>query len=129
MRQTFILLLGAVLLFSCKKETPPPVTNTVKLECKCTPLLGATLTGSITYTVPGVANQTGTLTNNAWSFTQNNVTLKTGDRFAVSSSVQGNSDCTLYIYVDNGVKAFERQAVQLSGQTPTNSLSVQYIVP
>jgi hypothetical protein len=114
---------------ACKKKDSPAVTYTVKYECKCTPLLGATLSGTITYTTPTSANNTGTLTNNNWTFTQTQWALKTGDRINVSSTVQGNSDCTLYIYVDGAIKTFRNQAVQISGQTPTNSISLEYIAP
>lgn len=130
MRRMIVVSLVSLLFFSCKKETPvAPVTNTVKYECKCTPLLGATLTGTITYTTPGSTNNTATLTNNAWTFTQNNWALKSGDRIKVSSTVQGNSNCTVYIYVDDAVKSFQNQLVQISGQNPTNAISVEYIVP
>lgn len=130
MIRPFLFLLLFTLFVACKKnEAPVSTTNTVKYECKCTPLLGAMLTGSATYSSPTSNSNSGTLVNNTWSFTQNGWNLKSGDRLSASTTVQGNSNCTLTLYVDDIMKAFQNQSVQISGQNPTNSLSVVYLVP
>jgi hypothetical protein len=129
MKQILLPVFALLTLASCKKDLPAPTTKTVKYECNCTPLLGATLTGTITHTTLNSGLGTGMLTNNTWSYSQSGWNLKTGDRLTASATIQGNSNCTLYLYVDNVMKTFQNQAIQISGQNPTNSISVEYIVP
>lgn len=128
MLRIFAVVGLSLFLFSCKKDSTA-TTSKVKYECNCTPLLGATLTGTIIYSTPTSTNNSGSLTNNTWSFTQERWTLKTGDKVTAAASIQGNSNCILTIYVNDAIKTFRSQRVEASGQNPTNSITVEYIVP
>jgi hypothetical protein len=130
MTRSILLLSIITLLTACSKNDPPaPATKTVRYVCNCTPLLGATLTGTITYTTPTSATNTASFTNNSWTFTQSGWNLKSGDRLTASASILGNSNCTLSLYVDDVLKTFRNEVIQISGQNPTNSLQVEYLVP
>lgn len=128
MLRLFTLVTLSLFLFSCKKESPATASK-VKYECNCTPLLGATLSGTITYATPTSTNNSGSLANNTWSFTQERWTLKSGDKVTAAASIQGNSNCTLTIFVNDAIKTFRSQRVEVSGQNPTNNITVEYIVP
>lgn len=119
-----------LLLTACQKDAPvAPATKTVAYELSCSPLVGASLTGAVTYTDRSRGTSTGTLVNNRWAFEQGGWTLTKGERLSAQATVQGNSDCRLSIAIDGGVTTFERQSVQISGQTPTNTLRVEYVAP
>jgi hypothetical protein len=123
------IALCALVVAACSSDDPvAPPTQTVAYDLTCTPLLGATLTGTVRYSTPS-GNQTATVNNGRWSFTQAGWPLASGDRLEARATVQGNSDCRLSLSVDGALVTFERQAVQLGGQTPTNEVSVGYLVP
>lgn len=125
-------IVGLILLvfMACTKDDPiAPATTTVAYELSCSPLLGASLTGSVTYTDRSRGTSTGTVASNRWAFEQGGWTLTKGERLSAQATVQGNSDCRLSLSIDGSVTTFERQSVQISGQTPTNTLRVEYVVP
>lgn len=123
------LALCALLVAGCDGTDPvAPSTSTVAYNLTCTPLLGATLTGTVRFTAQAGADSANVV-NGQWSFTQAGWRLSAGDRLSARATVQGNSDCRLSLVVDGTQVATDRQSVQLSGQTPTNEVSVAYVVP
>lgn len=130
MNRILLFFVVAISFFSsCKKDSATPdTTKTVKYECKCTPLLGAVLTGGVTYTTPTSATNSATLTDNSWTLTQSNWNLKTGDKLTLSVSVVGNSTCLAGISINGALVDFKSQTVSISGQTPANNFTIVHTV-
>ena len=130
MRMPLFLMIVITLFSSCSKNEsqPAPTGKDVAYDCKCTPAPGAVVTGAITYTTPTSSTNTASLANNVWIYNKDNWDLKSGTKLSVTMSVTGSSNCYVAITIDGAVATYVSKGLISSTQTPTYSITAEYVV-
>jgi hypothetical protein len=103
------LFLIATFVSCSKEDSPAAKTYTVEYRLELAPVAGTTLSGTATYVSKTSATSTASLSSPGWTITENNWTLKSGDRVGFKTTISNLRSYKAFLIVDGAVKGAQSE--------------------